>query len=354
MADNQAAAFCILDRPFVVWSDDQGSDNRAFLDSIDHNFYYRTVHRVFFPSDDTSSLDFDDEQQRKDQSAFARLLWHHGAESLLMLIGALIQAPHAVEGFFLRCRNEDCRAIAQYLISSNLPANHCLARSDFSLDKLVESIHNCAGWNDNGVTISYFTRSLTNIFREFDRDDHRAEYNSIKHGLRATHGQFGLAMGLQDAPGIPAPAERMQNIVSSKDGSHFPSVSPISGIVKAEQKRQFTIRHHSLGWSLEKTLCEIQLFSTFIGNVVSALKISEGAGAENVKFERPEDADCWWTTYFAMSATGVRNFSFGPSVGVLRSPTSADKKASEFYKKHAELRKQNDALHQQHVKDERR
>jgi len=47
----------------------------------------------------------------------------------------------------------------------------------------------------------------------------REEYNSLKHGFRVTAGGFGIAVGLQDAPDIPAPPERMQTIGYSKFGS---------------------------------------------------------------------------------------------------------------------------------------
>ncbi|MGH6899656.1 MAG: hypothetical protein ACREJ5_24420, partial [Geminicoccaceae bacterium] len=83
-----SAPFCVIDRPFVVWSDDVDRDNKSFLESVDSFFYIRAV-REFIGADGDEALEneLDEDQARKDVSSLARMLWHHGAETLVMLLG---------------------------------------------------------------------------------------------------------------------------------------------------------------------------------------------------------------------------------------------------------------------------
>lgn len=111
------APFCVIERPFVVWSNDITRDNRAFLKSIDSDFYFRTAHLLIASGESEG----DEDQVRKDASSLARMLWHHGTETLVMLLGAYIQAPYAVHAYFQKCRTEDAICIAQMILSGVCP-----------------------------------------------------------------------------------------------------------------------------------------------------------------------------------------------------------------------------------------
>ena len=49
----------------------------------------------------------------------------------------------------------------------------------------------------------------------------RAEYNSIKHGLRVNPGGSYIAVGAEQTPGVPAPPEAMRSMGGSPYGSTF-------------------------------------------------------------------------------------------------------------------------------------
>ena len=326
------AFFCVLDRPYVVWCEDVARENVDFLKSIDHEFYYRLTHDLFFGQGHPSENDTDGSEHRKDYSSIARLLWNHGIETLAMLLGAYVQAPHATPAFFLKCRNDDTVQIARYLISNSCPKCHYLRDSEFSLRRIVSGIHRCAGWADHDDVVDRFTRVASTLLQDHARSDHRAEYDSIKHGLRASHGKFGVAIGVQDGPGIPAPPERMEMIASTPDGSHFVSAVALPNISKQPAKIHFKIDHQSVGWQLDRVLCELQLLSVLIGNVVSAIQIQNGTKAGEVKFQRPADVDDWWDLYLSMDHMPLHNFKFGIDLEVAEESLPTDEDVFEFYR----------------------
>ncbi len=79
--------------------------------------------------------------------------------------------------------------------------------------------------------------------------------------LRAHHGRFALAVGIQEAPGIPAPPEAMKFIGGSRDASFFDVVKPLRHATRQASKINFKIEKVSVAWSLEKTLAELQPIS---------------------------------------------------------------------------------------------
>lgn len=327
-----SVAFRVIERPFVLWSHDHRGENIEFLDSIDSDFYHRTVQTLFCDEEGKLRIDPEDDDARKDLSSLARLIWNHGLETLVMLLGAYIQAPFAVHGFFLKCENRDCREIARYLLKGRIPESNCLTRPNFDFEAFIRGIHAGTVWVNDEATMNNFSRSLRGMLHEYDRNDLRAEYNSIKHGLRAHHGRFAVAVGLEETPGVPAPDENMTMLSDSVDGSHFLTIKIFPNVSKKIEREQFSVQHSSVGWSLEKTLLDIQIFSSWIGNVVSALKIAMGAPPKSVRFFRPDVDATWWEAYFSEHGPDVQNFSFGGIINLPQKFDDAEKLANKYYR----------------------
>ena len=333
-------AFTVLARPFVVWSYDAHSENVDFLNSIDSNFYHRAIQTLFCDDEGKPRFDAENNKARKDVSSLVRLIWNHGLETLVTLLGAYIQAPHVVHGFFLKCKNEDCRTIAKCLLTGQIPESNCLTLSEFDFDAFVRGIHLRSVWVSDEATMSNFSRALKDMLRAYDRDDHRAEYNSIKHGLRAHHGRFALAFGPQEEFGVSAPDENIQMVADTADGSHFLTIKTFDNVPKKTAREQFSTQHGSVGWSLERTIFDIQLLSILIANVVSALKIAAGAKVGTVQFFRPEVGTEWWTAYFDERGSGIFNFSSGENFEIQGKLDEAEKQAAKFYRVYANARRQ--------------
>lgn len=330
--------FCVLDRPFVVWSDDVDHDRRTFLDRVDAEFYMRAAHWLVAALDQ-KSLGAEDarsgktteaDESRKDISSLSRLLWYHGVETLVMMLGAYIQVPSAVHAYFIKCRTEDILKIAQSLLKGRRLLPNRINDAQFSVVNLLRGIHLRAGWTDRDDTVQRFGEALNGMLATFVRDEHRFEYNSIKHGLRASHGSFALTVGIEERPGVEAAPDAMQLVGYSRDASFFDVPRPLRNANKEASRINFILEKVSVTWSLERVLCDLQILSVLIGNTISALQIAAGAAPGTVRFRRPENFAEWWQHYQEYYAGAVPTSSFCIDIDAagMELPTSDDVLAS--------------------------
>lgn len=332
--------FCIIEKPYMIWAADVRADNEHFLTRLDANLYYRVAHNIIGArqrdeeAECAATDENGDDQARKDVSTLSRLLWHHGMETLVMLLGAYIQAPSAVHAYFLKSKTEDAAQMAGFLSREECPKYHRLEGGPFSLVSLLKDIHRCAGWQQQHDTIvERFVRALRDMLNDYVGEKHRAEYNSIKHGLRASHGRFALAVGIQEAPGIPAPPEAMQMVGFSRDASFFEIVRPLSNATKQQSKINFMTEKVSISWSLEKVLMELQLLSLLLHNTVSALRIVGGVPTGSVTFNKIANDEEFWKGYFQIGSDGVPTASFAPMIDARHVSLATDKQVFDSYKR---------------------
>lgn len=330
--------FCVIEKPYMIWAPDVRADNEHFLKRLDADLYYRMAHNIIGapqPDEDAKDAATDeggDDQERADVSTLSRLLWHHGMETLVMLFGAYIQAPSAVHAYFLKSKTEDAVQMAGFLSREECPKYHRLQGASFSLISLLNGIHRCAGWQQHDTIVGRFARALRYMLSDYVDEKHRAEYNSIKHGLRASHGRFALAVGIQEAPGIPAPPEAMQMVGFSRDAIFFEIVKPLSGATRQQSKINFMTEQVSVSWSLEKVLIELQLLSLLLHNTVSALRIVGGAPTGSVTFNKITDDEEFWEMYFQIGSSGVPTASFAPVIDARHISLATEKQIFDSYR----------------------
>ena len=127
--------FCVIEKPYMIWAADVRADNEHFLKRLDADLYYRMAHNIIGapqPDEEAEDAETDedgDDQDRKDVSTLSRLLWHHGMETLVMLLGAYIQAPSAVHAYFLKSKTEDAVQMAGFLAREECLKYHRLCPS---------------------------------------------------------------------------------------------------------------------------------------------------------------------------------------------------------------------------------
>lgn len=180
----------------------------------------------------------------------------------------------------------------------------------FSLSNLLMGLHVRAGWTDCEATVGKFEQALVGILSDFAGDEHRWEYNSIKHGLRASHGRFALLAGIEETYGVSPPPEAMQTVGYSRDASFFEVAKPLENATKQASKINFHMAKVTVAWSLEKVIFELQILSILLHNTVSALKIAHGDASGSVTFNRPANCDVWWAQYFSFRRGAVPTASF--------------------------------------------
>lgn len=313
----KSVPFCVLETPYVVWSDDVYRDRDEFLQRVDAEFYSRIAEKIapdILSTNEnerkSASEEEYDHKKRKDNSSLARLIWHHGIETLIMFFGAYIQTPGAVHAYFVKCKTEDAIKIAKSLLDEKALKYNRTNGKPFSIINLLRGIHHCTPWLDKDETLEKFHSVILEMLSEFASDEHRYEYNSIKHGLRASHGRFAMSVGFEEVYGVPPALEAMQTIGFSRDASFFEVARNIKTNSQSH-KTNFILHRMNIAWSLEKVLCDLQLLSALIGNTVSALKIVAGAQPGTVAFSRPGNAEEWWKQYANLHAGGVPMSSFG-------------------------------------------
>lgn len=267
--------FAVGDEPYCLWEDDVQERSREFLDGLDPDFFEYLL-RIN-----------DQPEEEKRASVAIRLALHHAIETLYSLLGAYVQAPQCPYAWISQCQTEDLRKIVQRI-----------GKGDKSL--ITPWRFEVTGWE--AVSAAVFSRyspspvAKDSAIKGFSKfwatlsslllsEVANQEYNAIKHGFRTRSGGFSLAVGKQDAPGVPAPDSAMQLIGESKFGAMFYKVERI----KERGGRHLQSKRTAVNWSVDRDLLLLQVTHFSINNVITALKIANGAEASSCQYFVPSD-----------------------------------------------------------------
>jgi hypothetical protein len=272
--------FAVNETPYCFWSLDPIGQDLEFINNIDPRYF---EHIAELHGD---SLEDD---QKQYAAAAIRIAHSQGLETLFALLCAVAQAPDCVIGWFLKYQNRDLYDVVKKINEGE--TIYKKLRSDIvTWNDIAEVVFSSLKTGDDEKDKAIRT-NFARLWRRFASDfldkQHELEYNSIKHGLRAKLGGFYLAIGAEDTPGVPAPAERMRLFGSSEFGSSFFVPE------RLHNARNFSIRHQALNWSPENFLYALRLISISMDNVLGFLKIFHGVPATNVNFSWPSDNDTY-------------------------------------------------------------
>ncbi|NKB65872.1 MAG: hypothetical protein GKR89_02310 [Candidatus Latescibacteria bacterium] len=152
---------------------------------------------------------------------------------------------------------------------------------------------------------AWFWQTASKRYRD---ETAHAEYNSIKHGLRASSGGSTLRVGLQPDPETPAPPESMMTVMASDYGSHFLEAERIGS-----DKLSFGVKSRSANWHPQALITCIQLCSFTIYNLKTFLLSGLGFDVTKMQFQWPADLSLFkpeWT----VRLPGYSSTSFGPVI----------------------------------------
>lgn len=275
----QSYAFAIDERPQRVWDWDLGEKNLDFLRGIDPDYF---VH--------VAQVNAGLAEERKTNSAALaiRLGYSHALETFMAFAGASLQAPACPLAWMLRYTNADLRKVVEKI------TNGCLKYSRLTATPtwlgLAESLVAGLSASEEQKTriAAGFGRVWSRFAHDFLDDSQEAEYNSLKHGLRAAGGGFALQIGLQPSPGVSAPPEAMQLIGGSEYGSSFFSIEkPVGG------KIDFRPRRFSRNWHPENLFHGMRLLALSHGNLISFLRARAGDDIAQLKFQWPSEEEAY-------------------------------------------------------------
>ena len=296
----QRAIFPVGYVPYAVWEWDLKERNVEFIKQIDEQYfvYLALIHFNAIEGEDRS------------RAALAlRSSYHHAIETLMVLMGATVQAPHCYPGWIQKASMGTVRAVVRALSDEKPMIPSALSLSKPSWDELSEKMFRCAGWgSEKEATAKRFAHGWHMLAHEWLEQRNIDEYNSIKHGLRVTQGGFTLAAGIQDDPETPAPPERVRLVGGSEFGSEFFVAEGLADPSYTKGNPHFRIRRTAVGWSPRAMVRAMQLVSISITNIKSFALILSGVAPSTVHFTRPTDArffDELWSVHPSIASMSI-------------------------------------------------
>jgi len=113
------------------------------------------------------------------------------------------------------------------------------------------------------------------------------EYNAGKHGLRTKPGGFYLQIGREPKPGVAPSPEKMMPI----SGSVFGTSAFIPKKIIDNNRINLRPCRQAMNWDPQNLAKGLVLLSMSINNVVSFLRIKNGAPGNKCKFFNPDSKD---------------------------------------------------------------
>lgn len=263
-------------------------------------------------------MDSDDPKERRRAATAIRTAYHHGLESFFALLFATLQSPWCVAGWMQVYSPADLRDMARAvdpgLWGEGEQRNQVLAFREKLLpyvwlrpssflwwEAISRAIHRIDGAEEEAAKTQELFGGLWRRFAEdLTNDTFISEYNSIKHGLRASFGGFYMLIGPEAVPGELPPAEAMHSLGSSEHGSSFFTprtfVEHLAGTDKKARPGHgrgktfhFRIRRQALNWD-PKGLCEaLSVISVSIHNVRSLALWFNGSDPSGLRLAIPEE-----------------------------------------------------------------
>ncbi|MEI8196605.1 MAG: hypothetical protein WCI73_11905 [Phycisphaerae bacterium] len=277
----QHSSFVVDDVPWCVWDWRLGELNAEFIEGLDPSYF------DYIAEAHGRALDAEGSDQHA--AVGLRTSYHHAMEAFFALLGATIQAPDCVIGWFHKYTNQQLESLV-FKIDHGQPVKTKLRLKHLSWQGLADAVFSLTSLPDKAKEQRIrtdFGQLWGRLADDFLSAKSTAEYNSFKHGMRLRAGGFHLLAGQEAVPGEPCPSEQMQHLGGSSYGSSFYGVERIDGMDKSNVR----MVHHARNWSPDEFIARLQLLSISMRNVLSFLKVILGASPQSQQFVWPADPE---------------------------------------------------------------
>lgn len=310
----QTALFVCDVTPFAVWSLRMEEENLQCLNSIDPDYFKHisAANKLLLES-----------ENRHYASVQLRTAYSMALETLFALIGCVVQAPHCPAGWLLCYHSGGLYNLIRNI--TNRQPILTMLQAPLTWEILAKVTMPLAYRDDahRQEVQSKVARFWSSLAVEWVKSEFTAEYNSVKHGLRAGMHGSTMAMGLEDSPGVAAPPERMVVFAQSEFGLHFYVPEEIFSDSSAGKRDKLNIKLVDVNnnWNPERFVVLLELLAMSINNVIAYLKLQSGARGSDLQWQIPEDMsifDNLWqyragTSRFAIGSnwdmTGLKPFT---------------------------------------------
>lgn len=283
MSDNHNAetlmvGFLVDERPHVFVND--ADANRHFLEGIDRLYwaYQAIIHG--------EQLESDDPGRRQHAATALRVVYSQGLETLFAFIAALVQSPRFPIGWLHSYQNRDLQRVIRKIHEER--AFPCALKDHPSWHAVASLVFGVLAEPKRAELIDRFSRLWRMLAAEFIEERFEPEYNNLKHGMRSHVGGFGIFAGIEHAPGVPVPRERMQPIGGSEYASSFwMRPRKLDGCRFTFELSRFV----SSAWTPGQFAAALPLIGMSINNVAARALIVAGADPAKIQFVWPEDSE---------------------------------------------------------------
>lgn len=260
-----------VDETAVVFWERKGQERQlSFLNAIDAK-YFEYVARINEP-------ELDGEQKLR-AAAAVRLVYSQALECLFALIGAALQAPTCPAGWMLKYRVSDIESLLKKITSEQPFRTRLFLKKPGWRGVIPAILPLDPDATDADALYAPFIRLWKSLAKEFTDEHFQPEYNSLKHGFRVRSGEWFLAMGREETPGVRAPASAMRLVSKSNFGSSF--------LMPVNMKRyQFQFAEQRVNWNPHAFIKRMPLIVMSIENVVTTLQMWNGAVPDTAHFSR--------------------------------------------------------------------
>lgn len=297
--------FPVGTRSYCIWDSRLSQNNLAFCERLDADWFLETVRRL------GDEIGGEDEVPQSAAHAI-RLTYHHALETFLALLMAAYQAPRCVPAWLDLYRTPELDDLVASVGSGRKMLNAWQMPSP-TWEDLARLFHEPA-WRDDTVrdTAGEFAGAWKRLAREWLSENHRAEYNGTKHGLKALPGGVFLRAAREEKEGVAPPPESAVSIGGSRYGTQLLRVAAIDGRKNPRGTLHLRVERRILNWTVEATIGRVHILTLSIKNVLGAIRVAHGVKPGDIVFHRLEDPDAYLTPFReAFGVTGMR-FSIDP------------------------------------------
>ncbi|HEU6448420.1 MAG TPA: hypothetical protein VFV23_08290 [Verrucomicrobiae bacterium] len=274
--DNRA--FVVGDKPYCVWY--AKGTTEAFLRGIDTKYFLYLA--------DVHSKNLEGENKEKAIIAL-RTAYHQGLETFFMLLFATLQAPNSVVGWLLKCETQQLHKFVRGISKGELPFVWKWKIKTVSWDGISELINGqlFADCDDCAKTKDYFAQVWEKLASDYVEPYFGNEYNSFKHGFRASVGT-GPTLTFSSSN----PEEKPPLVLSSEYGTWFNVVKDLERVgLGSHLDHHFVLEHCHLNSDPKATASALCMISMSIHNIVAFLKVFNRFPIEEIQVMHPANEE---------------------------------------------------------------
>jgi hypothetical protein len=280
LIDNRG--FVVGDKPYCVWYGKGTTE--AFLRGIDTRYflYLADVHMKNL-----------DGENKESASIALRTAYHQGLETFFMLLFATLQAPNSVVGWLLKCKTHQLHRFVKDVSVGKLPFIWKWKLKAVSWDGISELINgrlfadraDCIKIQEN------FARVWEKLASDYIEPHFGNEYNSFKHGFRASIGS-GPTLTFNS----PDQNEKPPFVLSSEYGTWFNVVKGLENVEQGSHlDHHFILEHCHVSSDPKITASALCMIAMSIHNIVAFLKILNGFPIEEIQIMNPTNEETFQT-----------------------------------------------------------